>query len=216
MVRPARRRKTTRLKGYDYAQPGAYFVTVCVQRRECLLGSVVGEAMQPSVAGKIAEECWRALPEHYGNVQLDAFTLMPNHLHGIVILTDDRPETNSAAPTAGVGAGFKPAPTGTNGHRTSLSEVVRGFKTFSARRINELRGTPGAAVWQRSFYEHVIRSEHDLVAVREYIGGNPPKWAEDQENPDVVPAAGAGAGLNTAPARPPNRRGGFETRPYTV
>jgi REP element-mobilizing transposase RayT len=130
-------------------------------------------------------ECWKDLPDHYGQVLLDEFVAMPNHVHGIIILNDNT-----------VGAGFKPAPTIDNHdiqHRNSfkhhgLPEIIRAFKTFSARRINQARNTPGIPVWQRNYYEHVIRNEEDLNKVREYISTNPAGWDKDEENPDQVRA----------------------------
>ncbi len=201
-----RHRRSIRLRGYDYSRPGAYFVTICALGRECLFGEITGSVMAPNRLGRVCESSWRDLPRHYGHVRLDAFVVMPNHVHGIVILGGD----------AEVGAGFsartsvpppgdltrdmvrndsesrKPAPT-RHAHQTrhGLPEVVRAFKTFSARRVNALRRTPGAPVWQRNYYEHVIRGEEDLARIRGYIVSNPAKWAKDTENPageiDAVP-----------------------------
>ena len=112
---------------------------------------------------------WFDLPNHYAHVRLDAFVIMPNHVHGVIVLTE-------------VGAGLKPAPT-VVAKRHGLPEIVRGFKTFSSRRINELRGTPGTPVWQRNYYEHVIRGEDELNRVREYIDSNPTGWLEDRYHP---------------------------------
>jgi len=101
---------------------------------------------------------------------LDAFVIMPNHIHGIIFLTD-------------VGAGLKPAPTVPACHCHPLPEIVRGFKTFSSRKINELRNMSGTALWQRNYYEHVIRRDESLEKIREYIETNPLRWALDKENP---------------------------------
>jgi len=157
-----------RLKGYDYAQPGAYFVTVCTYRRDCLLANVVDGAVIPNLPGQLVQEAWHGLPNHYPHVGLDAFVIMPNHVHGIIVLSGD-----------GVEAGLKPAST----IRHALPEVVRGFKTFSSRRINAWRQTSGTHVWQRNYYEHVIRNERELDKIRAYIGTNPLKWTLDRENP---------------------------------
>jgi putative transposase len=179
---PPRRRSPLRLRGFDYAQPGAYFVTVCAHRGETLFGVVVDGVMRLSAEGEIVEETWLRLPDHYSNVEIDSCGVMPNHVHGVVILCGR------------VGAGFKPAPTSCEeslpveavGRHHSLSEIVRGFKTFSARGINNLRGRRGAPVWQRGFYEHVLRDEEDLDRVRRYIEANPIRWAGDEENPNCV------------------------------
>ena len=176
-------RRSIRIKGYDYTRPGAYFVTICTHNRAFLFGEVTNGKMHLNAFGHIVESCWHDLPNHYPNLLLDAFTVMPNHVHGIVIITD-----------VGVGAGLKPAPTNaiyTNTQsnrpteRHGLPEVVRAFKTFSSRRINAMRGTPRTPVWQRNYYEHVVRNEEALKRIREYIATNPLRWEFDRENPDA-------------------------------
>ena len=124
------------------------------------------------------------MPDHYPRVRLDAFVVMPEHGHGIVVLGD----THRAGSDRGgdARAVLKPAPTGGGvttrpGVRHALPEVVRALKTFSARRINALRGTPGAAVWQRGYYERVIRNERELVLTRRYIETNPQRWQQNHE-----------------------------------
>ncbi|WP_169239716.1 transposase [Candidatus Roseilinea sp. NK_OTU-006] len=167
-------RRSIRLKGYDYSQAGAYFVNIVTQARACLFGDVVAGEMRLNDFGQVVHGVWNNLPNHYAGVELDAFVVMPNHVHGIVVI---------------VGAGFKPAPTTTTAPtQHGLPEIIRGFKTFSARRINELRGTPGVPVWQRNYYEHIIRDDESLNRIREYIANNPSQWAADRENPDVVRA----------------------------
>jgi REP element-mobilizing transposase RayT len=174
------RRRSIRLKGYDYSQPGAYFVTVCVYLRSCLLGEVLEGEMRLNKSGHIVEACWNDLPDHYAHVQLDAFVIMPNHVHGVIVLTHD-----GGTDRVNVGAGFKPAPTGPQGtaKRHGLPEIVRAFKTFSSRRINEWRRMPGAPVWQRNYYEHVIRGDAELNGIREYVHSNPARWLEDRYHP---------------------------------
>lgn len=164
-------RRSIRLKGYDYSQAGAYFVTVCAHNRECLFGDVLDGHMRLNDAGQSVQAAWDALPHYYPHVALDAGVVMPNHVHGIIIL---------------VGAGLKPAPTGI---RHGLSEIVRALKTFSSRRINELRGTSGATVWQRNYFERVIRNDNEMHHLREYIVNNPAQWDLDRENPGN-PSAG--------------------------
>jgi REP element-mobilizing transposase RayT len=362
-------RRSIRLKGYDYTQPGAYFITICTHGRECLFGEIIDGEMHLNEAGQIVVQTWQDLPNHVPNVQLDAFVVMPNHVHGIIIITDragvvgtgseavrttmgsgsaagsvgagsvgagsvgagsePAPTTTTApgsaagsgpttgpgstmgsgpttgpgstmgsgpttgpgstmgsgpttgpgstmgsgpttgpgstmgsgpttgpgsttgsgpttgpgstmgsgpttgpgstmgsgpttgpgstmgsGPTAGpgpttgsdpVGAGSEPAPTepaptepaptepaptepaptepAPTRSSHGLPEIVRQFKTFSARRINELRGTPGTPVWQRNYYEHIIRDESSLNRIRQYIAENPVRWDADRENP---------------------------------
>ena len=182
MDRPshARRRRSTRLPDYDYAQPGAYFVTVCTYERDCILGQVLHCEVLLTPAGQAVTECWNDLGNHYLHVETDRFVVMPNHVHGIVILRDHQGQPYPIADN--VGAGLKPAPA----RRHPLSEIVRAFKTFTSRRINELRGTPRVPAWQRNYYERVIRNDKELDAIRQYIADNPVKWAEGSENPKNI------------------------------
>ncbi|MDN3513283.1 MAG: transposase [Candidatus Brocadia sp.] len=168
------RRRSIRLKGYDYTRPGAYFVTICTENRVRLFGNISGETMQLNAFGRLVQTHWDDLTHHYPQVKLDAFVIMPNHVHGIIILTEiDK-----------VGAGLKPAPTI---KQHGLPEIVRALKTFSARRVNELRNTPGVSLWQRNYYDHIIRNERALNIIRRYILYNPLMWAYDMDNPDRPP-----------------------------
>ena len=172
-----RRRSSLRLRGFDYASPGVYFVTVCTHRKACFLGALVDGESRPSASSMMVAASWQELPVHYPSLELGSMVVMPNHVHAIVFLPEP------------VGAGPRPAPTpqgrslqvSGGGRRVTLSEILRAFKSFSARRINVARGTPGAPVWQRGFYEHVIRGESDLGRIRRYIEQNPLRWAEDDE-----------------------------------
>ena len=159
------KRRSMRLRDHDYSTPGAYFITACTQNRSLMFGRVIDGKMVGNRLGAVVEDCWSQLPDHYQNVSLDAFVLMPNHIHGIVVIE---------SPPAGVAAASA---------RHGVSEIVRAFKTFSSRKINATRGSPGASVWQRGFYDHVIRGERELDRVRAYIMDNPRKWSEDPDNP---------------------------------
>ena len=172
------RRRSLRLPRFDYTQQGAYFVTICTRNRACLLGDIVEGRMHLSEAGRLAQAVWEDLPHHYPHVQIDVWVIMPNHMHGIVILAEAQ-ATEDDMPVD-VGAGLKPAPT-----RHGLPEILRAFKTFSARRINALHNTVGTPFWQRNYYEHIIRNEAALNRIRQYIADNPARWAEDPENPVV-------------------------------
>ncbi len=212
------KRRRLRLRHYDYSQAGAYAVTICTDGGAFLFGHVSDGAMQLNAAGRVVERVWDGLPEHYPHVGLDAFVVMPDHVHGVIVLADVRLpaeaefETNretqaginvstgrrgggegsrnkvgrtSVGITSGRRAGHRPAPTKRKAStRHGLSEVVRGFKSFSAKRVNALRGMTGIAVWQRGFYEHVVRNEEDLNRIREYIVGNPVRWSMKRERPD--------------------------------
>jgi REP-associated tyrosine transposase len=167
------RHRSLRLQGYDYAQAGAYFVTICVRNRACLLGAVMVDEMRLNQYGQVVADCWEWLPRQYPCVELDEWVVMPNHLHGIVLISEDS-------------GGSRPAPTPiANAERKPLGSLVGAFKTVSAKRINQLRRTPGVPVWQRNYFEHVIRSQPALDRIRRYIFENPSNWATDRENPAV-------------------------------
>jgi putative transposase len=167
-------RRSIRLRGYDYSQAGAYFVTVCAYQRQCLFGAVIEGQMVLNEVGKIAQACWNEIPAHFPRVELDAFVVMPNHVHGIIVMMDAGRGTACRAPTA---ESFgKPVP-------GSLPTIVRSFKSAVTRRINQWRTTPGQPVWQRNYFEHIVRNESALDRIRGYIETNPARWALDRENP---------------------------------
>ena len=159
-------RKSNRLKNYNYSQNGIYFLTICTKNRKEFFGEIKNGKMYLNDYGKIVEKCWLDLPNHYKNCILDTCVIMPNHIHTII-------EINNIL---NVGTGFKPVPTG-----HSLSEIIRGFKTFSSKYINKLKN-PNIFQWQRSFYDHVIRNETSLNKIREYIIENPKMWERDRNN----------------------------------
>jgi putative transposase len=173
-------RKSIRLRGYDYAGAGEYFVTICTSDHAHLFGEIEDDTMQENPFGVIGGECWNELPRHYPTVLLDAFVVMPNHIHGIVVIMNDAARHAQPSSLEGVSAvaGLRPA---TTAKRYPLSEIVRALKSFSARRINELRKTPGCHVWQRNYFEHIIRNEEALRRIREYIHTNPIRWSDDAE-----------------------------------
>ncbi len=166
------RRRSIRWFAYDYAQAGAYFVTICTADRQGPLGQVEGVEVRLSGLGQIAATCWRAIPEHFEDVELDAFVVMPNHVHGIIVIGDGR--ARHASPLQGAAKGPE---------RRSVGSIVGAYKSAVTRRIRETGGTPGAALWQRNYYEHVIRSEQQLSRIRRYIEANPANWMSDHENP---------------------------------
>lgn len=181
-------RRSIRLKGYDYSQAGAHFVTICTQSRKCLFGEITDKEMRLNEAGIILQAAWDALPDHYPFVELDAWIIMPNHVHGIIVLGDE------------VEAGLKPAPTTKTRHE--LSEIVRALKSFSSRRINERHRTSGEKLWQRNYWEHIVRNESELNRSREYIRNNPAQWELDKLHPNQPGfgrAGAVGAGLKPAP-----------------
>lgn len=168
------RRRSIRLKGYDYAQAGAYFVTMCTRDRVYLFGDVVDGQMQLNDCGQVVADSWLWLSGRYPHVDLDEWLVMPNHLHGIMILTG--PDGRGGSQTA---------PTK---NRKPLGRLIGAFKTVSAKRLNRVRNTPGVPLWQRNYYEHIVRSEESLHHIRQYILDNPSRWNEDRENPQAVGA----------------------------
>jgi putative transposase len=167
-------RRSIRLKGYDYSLPGAYFVTVLSFHQKPVFGSIKGGLFNANIDGNIVRECWYELDKHYPYINLDAFVVMPNHIHGILFIEDTK-----VFPGHDVRAGLRPALTKLH----ELSAIIRAFKSFSARRINEHRKTPGTPVWQRNYYEHIIRNDREINDIREYIEANIINWDKDTENP---------------------------------
>jgi putative transposase len=172
-------RRSIRWFAYDYAQAGAYFVTVCSEDHVCLFGSVIGATMQLNAVGYVAQECRRQIPGHFENVELDTFVVMPNHVHGIIVIHDAMiPHVGAthASPLRNAPNGPKPRSVGT---------IVGSYKSAVSKRINEVRATPGRTLWQRNYYEHVIRGEQQLSRIRRYIEDNPAHWTLDHENPQA-------------------------------
>lgn len=186
-------RRSIRLKGYDYSPAGAYFVTICAHCRECLFDD--------AVLRRVAESHWRALPKHFPNVVLDEWIVMPNHLHGVIVIADDArrgeafPDAPSNAkassssenesPANVVGGNASPLPP-RGVTPNSLGAIIGNYKAVTTRRINAIRHTPGAPVWQRNYYEHIIRNEKELNRIRAYIINNPANWEADDENPRKI------------------------------
>ncbi len=152
-------RKATRSHRHDYDRPGTYFVTICTFNREPILGAISDDVLELNQLGRIVEGCWQQLPLRFRYVSLDAFVIMPNHVHGVIVLTDD------VAPTS------------------SLQTVVGAFKSDAARRVNNVRSGRGVPVWQRSFHDQIIRDDLHFERVRAYIRSNPSNWQYDEENP---------------------------------
>jgi putative transposase len=169
-------RRSVRLRGYDYSQPGAYFITVCAHDRLSLFGHIRELNMHLTELGVIVREEWLRTPALRPGVQLDEFGVMPNHFHGILML-DDNYECRScvhSSPAFG-----KPV-------SGSVSVIVGAFKGAATARTRSLCGDPKLTIWQPGFYEHVIENEKDLERIREYILENPQRWQSDKENPESI------------------------------
>lgn len=165
------KRKQIRLKNYDYSQSGLYFVTICTQNRECLFRNVMNHpvgvgrdrpvnSMVLNQYGQIVNNVWESLPKHH-STELDEFQIMPNHVHFILHIV--------------LGASRR-AP-------TTLGFIVGMFKTECTKRINKLRNMPGQKIFQRNYYEHIIRNKNELTKIRQYIKNNPLFWNKDINNP---------------------------------
>ncbi len=159
-------RQSIRLKNYDYSASGAYFVTICVHERECALGNVIDGEVRLNENGEIVAVCWDDLIDHYPHIELDAFVVMPNHVHGVIVIDDDR-RGEATSPLI----------------RLTLGQMIAYFKYQSTKRINAQRNDAGTRFWQRNYYEHVIRNDRELNAIREYILHNPLRWDADLDNP---------------------------------
>ncbi|MCC6803038.1 MAG: hypothetical protein IT319_09150 [Anaerolineae bacterium] len=166
-------RRSIRLRDYDYASEGMYFITLCAHQRECLFGTVDDSGnVQLNTFGAIVQEEWLKTPSIRAEIELDEFVVMPNHFHGIVAIVDVGAHGRAPLQTPAL---YRPP--------RSLGALVAGFKSAVTKRINDQRGMSCARVWQRNYYEHVIRNESSLNDIRSYIQTNPACWAEDDENP---------------------------------
>lgn len=175
--RSAPGRRSIWLKGFDYASPGAYFVTLCMAVRQTLWGEIDGGVIQLSQFGQIAAEELVRTSALRAEVSPDEWVIMPNHLHMVVVIRLDSKRTAADAPhvEATADAPLRRPP-------RSLGSFVAGFKSAVTVRINMLRGTPGAPVWQRNYYEHIMRNDAELAAIRRYIRENPARWDLDRDN----------------------------------
>jgi putative transposase len=169
-------RKSTRLKGYDYCV-GAYFVTIVTYERDRLFGKIENGEMTLNDFGKIADECWRAIHDHFPFVELGAYVVMPNHVHGVLIINDNGRDTGFVG--ARHASPLLQKPNGTPPH--SLGAIVGSFKSAVTKRIGREHKATG--IWQRNYHEHIIRDEREMDNIWRYIENNSAMWAEDEENP---------------------------------
>lgn len=170
-------RKSIRLKGYDYASKGAYYVTIVIQGRECLLGEIINKEMHLSKYGEIVQKWWDEIPVHFLGVEGGAFVIMPNHVHGIIFVTNE-PKREVLSPRNE----FEEMPSAT--YRATIGQIIAYFKYQSTKEMNAIDNTGTITrFWQRNYYEHIIRNEKDLQQKTDYILGNPSRWGDDQENP---------------------------------
>ncbi len=156
MIRAMLSRQSPRLKNFNYTVPGGYFVTICTHQRMSILGEIQDFNMVLNDAGRIAELTWDAMAARFDNLTLDARVIMPNHIHGLLFITEQK--------------------------KRGLNQFIAWYKYQTTVLINRLWGASGQSVWQRSYYDHIIRPSEDIAKYREYILGNPAKWAEDEYN----------------------------------
>jgi putative transposase len=184
-------RRSIRLKGYDYTQAGAYYITIVAQNRTCLFGSVVNGEVQLNDAGKMLQSQWEALPQRFPNIELDESIVMPNHWHGILVITDKTTNVGAmpcARPGSGQPSTGQPQGIAPTEHDHVLGEIVGAWKSIVTDEyidgVRQLNWQPfDRKLWQRNYWEHIVRDEDDLNRIREYIINNPANWELDENNP---------------------------------
>ncbi|MCR4299869.1 MAG: transposase [Gallionella sp.] len=186
-------RRSIRLQDYDYSQAGAYFVTICVQGKECLFGAIENGAMMSNEAGRMMEKIWNGLTVFYPGVAAGTFVVMPNHIHGIIHFVGAGPRACPVLHAGQPRVGANGQPQGVAPTALSLGDVVHRFESMTARRyadgVNQHGWQPFCGrLWQRNYYEHIIRNEDDYRGIAEYIGDNPRRWEEDTLHPDAMPS----------------------------
>ena len=196
-------RRSVRLHEHDYSRPGWYFITLLTNNRECLFGEIAKGEMELNELGKIIHIEWSKSAEIRMEIELDAFVVMPNHLHGIIIIKDVGHDASVRAHSRAPLHSHPPLCHTSRNHTESdqnrsplqqhallyrrpksIGSFVAGFKSAATKHINHHRNTPYMPVWQRNYWEHIIRNESDLHKIREYIVNNPLQWTLDEENPD--------------------------------
>ena len=146
-------RQSIRLQGYDYTNEGIYFVTICCYQRQHLFGEIDNGEMKINLIGQIVSALWQKIPQHFPNVELDGFILMPDHLHGIIVISESK-------------------------EKSSLANIIQNFKSISSRKINRINNSYGISIWQRNYYERIIRTDQELKNLCEYIENNPANWTD--------------------------------------
>lgn len=169
-------RRSIRLHGFDYSQAGQYFLTICIFQKRCILGRLDHGNVCLSRIGRLVRDRWLEIPAHFKHIELEAFVVMPNHLHGILTINErarhavplqgaHRPE-NLSAPVAG-----------------SIPTVIRSFKSATSKQTKAILKQPRFVLWQRGYYERVLRSSREFLSATCYIQENPANWARDEDNP---------------------------------
>jgi REP element-mobilizing transposase RayT len=203
--RVRKRRNSLRLPGYDYKTPGIYFITICTYDRSHLFGFVENGEMVLNMFGQIVYQRWKNIPKYFKNAQLLDFQIMPNHIHGIIKLSgkiDNVPNVgvkhckqhfycnwknsaNNASPLLHTRSQnmmyYNQTPRYNGTKPGSIPAIIQNFCSITTRKINRIRKTSGTKVWQRGYYDRIIRNESELFAIRKYIINNPKNWAESKK-----------------------------------
>lgn len=182
---PTQRRRTIRVQGYDYSQAGAYFITICTRNRECRFGKVVNGMVQLNGTGRLVESVWLQTATVRPDIELDAYVVMPNHFHAIFFIHKSpgvAGATHRVAPTKNRSATAGKPHRAAGPRSRSVGAVMAPFKSLVTKRINNTRQYLGSPVWQRNYYEHVIRDEESLHRIQEYIATNAQRWDLNREN----------------------------------
>ncbi len=176
-------RKNLRIPDFDYSQPGAYFVTIVTKDRKTLFGQIVDGEMVLNDIGRMVEEVWIAIPSHFPNVELGEFVIMPNHIHGIISITVAETHAIPAQRAHDVGATHaSPLPRVSKGPVPgSVAAIIGSFKSAASKKFHKITNNPRKNLWQRNYYEHVIKNERDYQATYDYILANPMNWEKDEE-----------------------------------
>ncbi|MGK7879848.1 MAG: transposase [Crocosphaera sp.] len=169
-------RRSMRLKNYDYSQAGAYFITICTQHKQCIFGDIKKGKMRLNHLGAIADQYWQQIPKHFSNTALDVYIIMPNHLHGILWIVKDVQNNQQPRKFGNIVKG-------------SISSIIRSYKAVVTQKIKKVcEITETALIWQKRYYDQIIRNEKMLNNIRKYIIDNPINWEQDEEKPleDVI------------------------------
>jgi putative transposase len=169
-------RRSVRLPGFDYSRVGMYFVTICASERQCIFGEIRGNAAVLSPIGELVRTCWIEIPRHFPNLKIETYIVMPNHLHGPLSIhskfSDATVQDKATEATESYG---KSTP-------KSIPTIIRSFKSAVSKCARESGLVMGESIWQRGYYEHVLRNTREYVEITNYILQNPAQWADDEEN----------------------------------
>ena len=177
------RKNSLRLDNYNYSWAGAYFITICSYKKESLFGKINDFSMKLNDFGKIVQSCWDQISGKYKNIDLGDFVIMPNHIHGIILIVGaihESPETKRTIYKSSCNNGvIRELPLRVERRNMLLSKIIGRFKMNSSKLINNIRSSAGAHIWQRGYYDHIIRNDEDLNNIKQYIQNNPQNWQTD-------------------------------------